>query len=124
MIRDNGDINFLRKRLKELIKTEEYEKCVQIREWIDELSRLKIEEQFCYVKNVVNSCLTKEQTKIAHKWAKDWAERIAHNFPEKVKNHLELFEEVIKPICECQTGKAVTHHESECPYMLKLFGDV
>lgn len=124
MIRDNGDINFLRKRLKELIKKEEYEKCVEIKNWISELSRLKIETQFCYVKNVVNSCLTEEQTLISHKWAKDWAKRIASNFPEKIKDYLNLFEEVIKPDCECQIKKETTNKELECPCIQKLFKNV
>ena len=34
---ENKDLDFLLKRLKHLIKLEEYEKCIQINKWIEEI---------------------------------------------------------------------------------------
>jgi len=34
---ENNDLAFLLKRLKHLIKLEEYEKCITIRQWIEEI---------------------------------------------------------------------------------------
>ena len=34
---ENNDLDFLLKRLKHLIKLEEYEKCITIRQWIEEI---------------------------------------------------------------------------------------
>ncbi len=34
---ENNDLTFLLKRLEHLIKLEEYEKCVQINQWIKEI---------------------------------------------------------------------------------------
>lgn len=40
---ENNDLDFLLKRLKHLIKLEEYEKCIQINKWIEEIKD-KIEQ--------------------------------------------------------------------------------
>lgn len=38
---------------------------------------------------------------------------------ETIPEHL-IIKEVI---CECEIGKSVTRHESNCPYMNETFGD-
>jgi len=40
---ENNDLDFLLKRLKHLIKLEEYEKCITISQWIEEIKN-KIEQ--------------------------------------------------------------------------------
>jgi protein-arginine kinase activator protein McsA len=36
---ENNDLDFLLKRLKHLIKLEEYEKCITISQWIEEIKQ-------------------------------------------------------------------------------------
>lgn len=40
---ENNDLDFLLKRLKHLIKLEEYEKCITISQWIEEI-KLEIKQ--------------------------------------------------------------------------------
>jgi hypothetical protein len=59
---------------------------------------LNLREQFNYVKRVVSSCTTEEQTNNAHEWAYDWSKRMKCNYPDKVHSHTDLFLDVISKL--------------------------
>ena len=56
---------------------------------------LNLNEQFVYVKKVVNSCETEEQKKHVYEWAEEWSKRMKRNYPQKVSSFMDLFLDVI-----------------------------
>lgn len=85
---------------------------------------MTFEQELERVREVLWTCNNNAQFENAKNWALDWTKRMERVHPEKVKNSNELYQQLLNsPICECQIGKVVKSHKTECPYMNEYFGE-